>query len=119
MLRLPARRGCTRERMAAVLARIHLDDMGSPSKYRQWGLSAGLSLHRFEDRSRHLAPHYSAVCRHLEALQAAGDLAGRVSPEFVARMRAGLQAWVEVTQGPASRETIRIDRGVRRPESVE
>eukprot|EP00959_Pyramimonas_sp_CCMP1952_P262084 5480388-Pyramimonas_sp.AAC.1 len=66
--------------MAAVLARIHLDDMGSPAKYRQWGARAGLAFHRFEDRSRHLAPHYSSICRHLEAREAAGHLTGRVSP---------------------------------------
>mmetsp|Transcript_10199 Transcript_10199/g.21265 ORF Transcript_10199/g.21265 Transcript_10199/m.21265 type:complete len:354 (-) Transcript_10199:432-1493(-) len=86
---------CDRGRMEAVLARIHLDDMGSPSKYRQWGARSGLAFRGFEDRSRHLAPHYSSVCRHLDARQRAGHLAGRVSPEFVTAMRAGLQAWVE------------------------
>jgi hypothetical protein len=54
--------------MEPVLARIHLDDMGSPSKYREWGALAGLTFDTFEDRSCHLAAHYTALCRHLEVI---------------------------------------------------
>ena len=31
---------CDVEQMESVLARIHLDDMGSPRAYKQWGVAA-------------------------------------------------------------------------------
>eukprot|EP01051_Picozoa_sp_SAG22_P006395 SAG22_NODE_418_length_10750_cov_11.722280_2_plen_424_part_00 len=86
---------CDTAQMAAVLERIHLDDMGSPSKYRDWATAANFRFEEFVDHSGQLAVHYGAVKQVMLAEHERGTLRGKVSDAFVERMAAGLQSWVD------------------------
>lgn len=74
---------CNEGQMASVYQRIHLDDMGSPGKYKQWAKEAGLELVEFEDLTENIAKHYGTVKEVLQAKSASGALKGKVSDEYV------------------------------------
>jgi cyclopropane fatty-acyl-phospholipid synthase-like methyltransferase/choline kinase len=86
---------CDRTQMGPVFQRIHLDDMGSVSKYRRWGEAAGLVFEEFEDHTDQLARHYGTVRKILFEIHASGQLTGKVSAPFVEKMCNGLASWVE------------------------
>lgn len=86
---------CNLDQMAPVFARIHLDDMGSPSKYRAWAEKSGLQFEEFLDCSHMLPLHYTTVRNVLLAKHESKALEGKVSPGFVANMERGLSSWVE------------------------
>lgn len=86
---------CNLEQMGPVFKRIHLDDMGSVSKYKRWGADAGLVFEEFEDHTEQLARHYGSVRAILSNIHESGTLKGKVSPVFVERMVNGLASWVE------------------------
>ena len=44
--------------LAPVYKRLSLEDMGSPQKYIQWGVSYGLKFTGYVDHSEQLANHY-------------------------------------------------------------
>ncbi len=76
-----------------ILDRIHLSTMGSPSFYQEELRKHGLELLEFEDNTPHLPRHYGRVHKELERRQP--ELDGMVSDEYIARMKKGLQHWVE------------------------
>ncbi|CAM9268819.1 unnamed protein product [Chrysoparadoxa australica] len=86
--------------LGPVYKRIHLDDMGSPNTYKEWGAKVpggllaryGLELVAFEDRTSNLAAHYGSVNTALQAKR--GGLT-KVSPAYVDNMIKGLEMWVK------------------------
>lgn len=76
-----------------ILARIHLQNLGSPGFYKKQAEKLGWRDLGFEDLTHQLANHYQRV---LETTQVqAPKLAGRVSDEYIERMKAGLKHWIE------------------------
>ena len=76
-----------------ILARIHLTDLGSPGWYRREAEAIGLIDLGFEPLTEHLVTHYSRVLE--ETRQRAEALGRRVSPDYLERMQAGLQRWID------------------------
>lgn len=84
--------GVDLQRLQPVLSRIHLDDLGSPERYRSWAEAAGLRQEVWIDRSEMLVRHYSRVREELHRRRR--ELAG-ISPAYLDRMEAGLGHWIE------------------------
>lgn len=82
------------DRLKPIYERLHLASLGSPAFYRETLGSFGLLEREFDDRSEQLPRHYAGVRRALvenaEALRARG-----VSDEYIERMKAGLDHWVD------------------------
>ena len=77
-----------------VLARIHLDHLGSFALYRRLAGEAGLEVVSIEDLTEQLPTHYARVGAVLESLR--GELEGKVvSREYLDRMLTGLSHWVK------------------------
>lgn len=76
-----------------ILDRIHLPSMGSPGFYLQTGADLGFVDGEFQDHTHQLARHYGRV--HDETVAREAELEGLVSPQYVERMKAGLQEWVK------------------------
>jgi sarcosine/dimethylglycine N-methyltransferase len=76
-----------------ILERIHLDTLGSPAFYRDAANKLGLEEVCFEDHSHQLPNHYFRVLKETESRE--GELSRTVSPEYIQRMKKGLQHWVE------------------------
>jgi sarcosine/dimethylglycine N-methyltransferase len=76
-----------------ILARIHLPDLGSPDFYRGVAAELGWKDLGFEEMTHQLVAHYSRVLETTEA--EAPRLAGRVSDEYLERMKTGLRHWIE------------------------
>ena len=76
-----------------ILARIHLQSLGSPGFYREVGARAGLTEEQFVPLTRQLVMHYSRVLQETE--RRAADLEGKVAPDYIARMKKGLRHWVD------------------------
>jgi len=75
-----------------ILARIHLPDLGSPGFYMQQAKKLGWRDLGFEDMSEQLTRHYTRVLETTKAEQS--RLKGKVSDEYIERMKSGLQHWV-------------------------
>lgn len=87
---------CPEGVLEPVLARIHLDSLGSVDFYRQVGSANGLSELQFVDLTFQLVNHYSAVLaavnqRQDEVIEACGR-------EYIERMKVGLQHWIDAGQ---------------------
>jgi sarcosine/dimethylglycine N-methyltransferase len=76
-----------------ILDRIHLESLGSPSFYRETAALLGLQEIGYEELTPHLVTHYTRVLEETE--RRAETLAGRVSREYVERMKTGLQHWID------------------------
>jgi sarcosine/dimethylglycine N-methyltransferase len=76
-----------------ILARIHLETLGSPGFYRDNLTELGLEDLGFEDHTEQLARHYHRVLQETEAREE--KLAEAVSSEYIERMKKGLSHWVE------------------------
>jgi len=83
---------CAPAQLAPVLARIHLESMGSFAGDAALAAKAGLTLHATTDLTPHLIAHYARIKQELEAK--APSLAGKVSPAFIANALTGLDHWV-------------------------
>ncbi len=79
--------------LAPVLARIHLDDMGSIPAYSAYAAELGWTALAIEDLSAFLPMHYTRVRAELEARES--ELAGSVSPDYIAAMKTGLGHWID------------------------
>jgi SAM-dependent methyltransferase len=76
-----------------ILARIHLPDLGSPGFYQAKAEELGWRDLGFEPMHEQLVNHYARV---LETTEREGEqLKGRVSDEYIERMKNGLRHWVE------------------------
>lgn len=83
---------CSRADLEPVLARIHLDTLGSPDFYQGAAKASGLELVEWVDMTGHLIRHYTRVGEELEAQRS--SLAGHISSGYIDRMAAGLSNWV-------------------------
>ncbi len=84
---------CPEGVLQPILDRIHLSTMGTPGFYREELKKNGMTELEFEDNTPQLPRHYGRVHKELEAR--GHELDGIVSDEYVARMKKGLQHWVE------------------------
>lgn len=85
--------GVSPEGLEAVLARLHLDSMGSPGFYRDELARRGFTERVFEDHTDQLTRHYARIHRELDAHR--GELDGRISKDYLDNMKKGLDAWVD------------------------
>ncbi len=76
-----------------VLARIHLDSLGSPAFYREAARRLGWQELGFTELTGQLVRHYGRVREELEARR--GELRAIVSDGYITRMIEGLGHWVE------------------------
>lgn len=79
--------------LSPILERIHLDSLGSPGWYIETLRSLGLVDEGYQDHAHQLTNHYSRVLRELESRE--DELRGRVSEQYVERMKKGLRHWIE------------------------
>jgi sarcosine/dimethylglycine N-methyltransferase len=84
---------CPEGVLEPILARIHLDTLGSPAFYREACAEEGLEELGFEEHADQLPRHYGRVLRETEARE--DTLRGEISPEYIERMKKGLRHWVE------------------------
>lgn len=84
---------CAREDLEPVLARIHLDTLGSPAFYEKVAKDKGLELVCWEEKTPQLIRHYSRVAEELRRQR--GKLSGKVSEGYIERMLTGLGNWVK------------------------
>ncbi|WP_201745027.1 SAM-dependent methyltransferase [Aidingimonas lacisalsi] len=85
--------GCPRAALEPILARIHLDTLGSPGFYREALTSLGLEEVDFDDSSDMIAMHYGRI--HDVLSEHEKDVSQFVSHDYIERMKHGLQHWVE------------------------
>jgi len=76
-----------------ILVRIHLPDLGSPGFYKEQAKELRWENLGFEDMTHQLARHYTRVLETTE--REAPRLQGRISDEYIERMKAGLRHWIE------------------------
>lgn len=82
------------EKLQPIYDRIHLDSLGSPAFYRETLGELGMKEIEFDDHSHQLPRHYARVRQAL--IENADELRDRgVSEDYIERMQAGLQHWVE------------------------
>ncbi|AHK78723.1 methyltransferase [Ectothiorhodospira haloalkaliphila] len=82
-----------KEKLQPILDRIHLETLGSPGFYREAASKVGLEEIGFEDHSHQLPRHYGRVLKELESREE--SLKGLISDDYIARMKKGLQHWVD------------------------
>lgn len=87
---------CGRADLEPVLARIHLETLGSFAFYDKACKQAGLEVVETVDMTDQLITHYSRVAKELAAQRPA--LKGKVSEGYIDRMLTGLGNWVEAGQ---------------------
>jgi sarcosine/dimethylglycine N-methyltransferase len=76
-----------------ILARIHLDTLGTPNFYRDSLKKLGLEEVTFEDHSDMIAQHYGRVREVL--IEREEDVAHAISRDYMERMKTGLGHWVD------------------------
>ncbi|MEO1204740.1 MAG: methyltransferase domain-containing protein [Pseudomonadota bacterium] len=83
---------CERADLEPVLARIHLETLGSFAFYESACASSGLTKLAVLDMTNQLITHYGRVATELASQR--DQLAGRVSEGYIDRMLVGLENWV-------------------------
>lgn len=84
---------CPPGALEPILRRLKLETLATPEFYRRELGKVGLGSLSYRDEVEHLATHYQRVLDETE--QRAGDLQGRVSDDYLLRMKTGLQHWIE------------------------
>jgi sarcosine/dimethylglycine N-methyltransferase len=84
---------CPKGVLKPILDRIHLEDLGSPGFYRQKAKQLGMTEEAWQGHHELVATHYGRVLRETE--ERAEELAAVVSPDYIDRMKKGLQHWVD------------------------
>jgi sarcosine/dimethylglycine N-methyltransferase len=75
-----------------IYDRIHLTNLGSLSFYEKAARDEGLRKVGFHDHSHQLPRHYARVLRETEERE--DEIRAHVSQDYIDRMKAGLQHWV-------------------------
>jgi len=83
---------CPRGVLVPVLARLHLETLGSFAYYRERLAALGFEEEYVVDLTPHLGQHYARVREELLARYA--EMTHKASREYVDRMLAGLAHWV-------------------------
>src|SRR3954470_23281042 len=78
--------------LAPILARLHLDTLGSPGFYREEFAKHGFNDFTFDDHTDQLTTHYGRVLVELEAAEP--RFRGTISDEYISNMKTGLKNWV-------------------------
>ncbi|CAM3808783.1 hypothetical protein GCM10009799_07000 [Nocardiopsis rhodophaea] len=81
------------EVLQPILERLHLDTMGTPGFYDREASRLGLRKVEFDDLASHLPVHYARVLAETELREP--ELTGKISEEYLDRMKTGLRNWVE------------------------
>jgi sarcosine/dimethylglycine N-methyltransferase len=76
-----------------ILDRIHLSSLGSPRFYRAAAEQAGFQVVSFDNLTDQLINHYRRVLE--ETTAHAVELERQVSADYIQRMKAGLQRWID------------------------
>jgi sarcosine/dimethylglycine N-methyltransferase len=84
---------CPEGVLQPILDRIHLDSLGSPKYYQETATDLGFVDVSFEDHTEQLVNHYGRVLN--ETQKKYHDIVGLISTEYIARMKKGLQHWIE------------------------
>jgi sarcosine/dimethylglycine N-methyltransferase len=84
---------CPVELLAPVLERIHLASLGSPAFYRATARALGWSEVEWHDLLPDLVQHYTRVREEICRREA--ELLQVCSPDYLTRMKAGLQHWID------------------------
>jgi sarcosine/dimethylglycine N-methyltransferase len=84
--------GADTSQLSPILARLHLDSLGSPRFYREEFAKHGFTDYSFEDHTDQLTTHYGRVLEELEKAEKA--FAGKISEEYISNMKTGLKNWV-------------------------
>jgi sarcosine/dimethylglycine N-methyltransferase len=84
---------CPTELLAPVLERIHLSSLGSPAFYRATAAKLGWQEGQWHDFLPDLIQHYTRVRE--EICQRQTELLNVCSPDYLTRMKAGLQHWID------------------------
>jgi sarcosine/dimethylglycine N-methyltransferase len=87
---------CPTELLAPVLERIHLSSLGSPGFYRATARKLGWQEVQWHDFLPDLVRHYTSV--RAEVCQRQPELLTVCSAEYLERMKAGLQHWIDAGQ---------------------
>lgn len=76
-----------------ILERIHLETLASPDFYLKTAERLGMEKVSFEDLTSQLINHYNRVLR--ETARREGRLREVVHPDYIRRMKPGLQRWID------------------------
>ncbi len=76
-----------------ILARIHLSDLGSPGFYQSVARELGWQDHGFEDHTPQLTRHYTRVLE--TTVERSQELVGKISDDYLERMKVGLRHWID------------------------
>lgn len=87
---------CSQGDLEPVLARIHLDTLGSPDFYKKTAIANGLEFVEWLDKTDQLIRHYSRVREELLSQRAI--LTKGISEAYIDRMANGLSNWVTAGQ---------------------
>ncbi len=83
---------CPEGVLQPILDRIHLETLGCPSFYRETSKKYGMEEVEFEEHTPQLANHYARVLKETEDRES--EILDAVSGDYIARMKTGLQHWV-------------------------
>lgn len=83
---------CPQDVLQPILDRIHLEDLGSPSFYKEQAKRHGLRQIRFDEQTDNLVTHYSRVLE--ETKKREDELEGEVSHDYIEHMKEGLKHWI-------------------------
>ncbi|NBC82363.1 MAG: methyltransferase domain-containing protein [Bacteroidetes bacterium] len=81
------------EILKPVLERIHLKEMGSVKKYKSFVKNLGLEEISIREMPDRIAQHYGRVLNELTSREQ--ELKGKLSEDYISRMKKGLQNWVK------------------------
>ena len=81
------------ETLGPILERLHLTSMGTLGFYRKSTADAGFKDLGFDDLSKQLPIHYGRVLAETERRDS--ELTGKISPDYLKKMKAGLREWVK------------------------
>jgi sarcosine/dimethylglycine N-methyltransferase len=84
--------GAPAEALRPILARLHLDTLGTPGFYDREAARVGLTKAGFDDLGEHLPVHYARVLAETERRR--DELGAEISAEYLAHMTTGLRNWV-------------------------
>ncbi|TCK26058.1 methyltransferase domain-containing protein [Pseudonocardia endophytica] len=85
--------GVDQTQIQPILDRIQLSTMATPGFYTTGLEARGFTSVTFEDHAHQLPTHYGRVRQEL--VKRESELGGRISEEYITKMKAGLQHWVD------------------------
>lgn len=85
--------GCPEGVLEPILARLHLETLGSPGFYRERAAWLGMAELGYEDHHGQLPTHYGRVLQ--ETQEREDELSEVVSQTYIDNMKRGLGHWVE------------------------